>query len=447
MNSQLGFVFMMVMNTIFVLNVIFILQLLFGMKVCSKKIYYVMIGLGFMAMYIAIAAILKVEPMVETFAIYGYMVLCVLILSEGRRIKWVLYTIPGILLEIQWCAVMELFVRLFQLDKYTIMMDGNEYEFLNCMMDILIFFILIFLLNYGKRKGKRIQLNTGETLVLTIFCVFSTMVISIFEMLEDTFHNHSYTISWMFFVIVLNAAVFYGIIYRSHAKYYKELSESFKQQFDSEYTYFKKYKKEQKDIVKFRHDYHNHMVLLEAMLEKGEYEKAKSYFADLSFRGGKSEKRFITGNEIVDIVLNAKQEQLKENQIEVICNGGLEPLRFLEDVDCCILFSNLIDNAIEANNKCSKGRHITIKSTHERAVFMIEVSNRTDGNIQREEDFLITTKKDKERHGIGTRNAFEVIQKYQGEYRFFVRESDFVIQMIFSLDRLSQKSCRWSDEG
>lgn len=43
----------------------------------------------------------------------------------------------------------------------------------------------------------------------------------------------------MFFVIVLNIAVFYGIIYRNHAKYYKELSENFKEQFDSEYAYFK----------------------------------------------------------------------------------------------------------------------------------------------------------------------------------------------------------------
>lgn len=445
MESGLGVIFTIVMNTIFILNVVFLLQLLFGLDICQKKVQYVIIALGFLVMESVVAPIFKVESVVETVAIYGYLILCVLFLSKGHRIRMVLCTIPAILLEIQWTAVMDLIVRMFHLVEFIITVQGQQHKLDDCLMDIILFFILIFVLYQTKRKVERIQLSIGEILALTVFCVFSPMVCGVLELLEDTFHNYAYTLAWVFFMIVLNVAVFYGIIHRNYAKYYKELSGNFKRQFDSEYTYFKEYKKKQKDIVKFRHDYRNHMLLLESMLEKGEYEEARLYLNDLSFRGGEAEKQFITGNEIVDIILNVKQEQFRENQIEVVCSGGLEPLRFLENVDCCILFSNLIDNAIEANNKCTEGRHITIKSTHERAVFMIEVSNRSNGKIQREEDFLVTTKKDSNSHGIGTRNAFEVIRKYQGEYRFFIRESDFVIQMVFSLDRLSQDSNHLSE--
>lgn len=439
MDARMELICSIGLNTIFVLNIILFLQLFFGINLCKRKSQYAAIGIVFIIMNTIIALLFEENSGVQMVAIYGYMVVCTFLISKQNFLKAAFFTMVAILLEIQWSSILELFSKLLGLDTYTISIDGNTTSITYYFSDIIIFLVLIFLLEFTVRKKKQIQLRIGEAVFLFFFCIFSPMIIKIFQLLEDTFQSYSYSLAWMFFVIVLNVAVFYGMIYRNHAKYYKELSENYKEQFHSEYEYFKDYKEKQKDMVKFRHDYCNHMLVLESMLEKGEYQKAKDYFNQLSQRGEKIGKKFLTGNEIVDMLFNAKQQQLEENNIQVICNGGLEPLKFFEDVDCCILFSNLIDNAIEANKKCKQERHITIKSTQKQTIYMLEISNRTEEEPEQEGNMLKTTKKDKTKHGIGTRNAFEVVEKYQGEYRFFVRENDFVVQMIFYFDRLSQK--------
>lgn len=441
MDPKVEFIFSIVLNAVLVINIILFLELFFGISLCKKKSQYAMIGIVFIVMNMMIALIFKDNPWIQTIAIYCYMVICGFLLSKEKFIKVAFFTLVAIVLDIQWTSILELISKLLGLDVYTIVVDGDTDSITYYFLDIILFLLLIFFVGFTKRKKKQIQLSIGEAVFLFFFCIFSPMIIMIFQVLEDTFQNYLYTLSWMFFVILLNVAVFYGIIYRNHAKYYKNLSENFKEQFNSEYAYFKDYKETQKDMVKFRHDYRNHMLLLESMLEKGEYEKAKDYFNQLSERGEKIGKKILTGNEIVDMLFNAKQEQFIENNIQIICNGGLEPLKFMEDVDCCILFSNLIDNAIEANRKCQQKPHLTIKSTQKQGVFMVELSNRTEEKLEREGNFLKTTKEHKEKHGIGTRNAFEIIEKYQGEYRFFIREHDFVMQMIFYTDRLSQSEC------
>lgn len=420
----------------FVMNVIFVLQLLFGMSLCKRISWYCYIGILFIGMDYAVATFFGSESEVSFFAVYGYIVLCAILLSKGQRFRLVLFTVPAILLLIQWDSILELFDRIFLLQKYSITLEGKECAPFYIFSDILIFVVLIFVLSYCMKKSKRLQLTIKEAIFLSCFCIFSTMIIAVFDMFESTFQNYLYSLTWMSFVVIINVAIFYGILYHNYAKKYKMLSENFMEQFNSAYSYFKDYKEQQKEVIKFRHDYHNHMLLLSSMLEKGEYDRAKAYFTELSLSGGGIGKKYITGNEIVDIILNAKQEQLEEASIEIECNGGLEPLQVLEDVDCCILFSNLIDNAIEANRKCNQKHHITIKSTREHSLYMVEISNGTDKTMEKQEN-LLKTYKDGSHHGIGTKNAFAIIGKYQGEYKVFIREQDFVIQMVFPIDRLS----------
>lgn len=213
----------------------------------------------------------------------------------------------------------------------------------------------------------------------------------------------------------------------------------YREQFSSEYDYFKEYKNQQEETAHFRHDWKNHMLLLQGLLENGNYDKAAEYFHTLTAESISSGKRIFTGNEIVDIILSAKMTKIEEEEIAVSCNGGLEPLSFMEDVDVCILFSNLIDNAIEANAKCEGDRFLTIRVSHKPALFMIEVSNSLNGELREKEGYLLSSKEDSAAHGIGTQNIFSVVRKYAGEYSIRVQDKRFIFTMIFPLDRLSQE--------
>ena len=65
-------------------------------------------------------------------------------------------------------------------------------------------------------------------------------------------------------------------------------------------------KKSDEALRRFRHDVKNHAVIMNAMLEQGDFEGAKSFFASLSPELLQSVPRFSTGNSVVDSMLNAQ---------------------------------------------------------------------------------------------------------------------------------------------
>lgn len=234
-------------------------------------------------------------------------------------------------------------------------------------------------------------------------------------------------------IIITGGMVIFITVHRKKVRYYRELSEDYKEQFSEKYSYFQNYKEKQTDIAKFRHDWKNHMLLLQEMLDYGDYEKAKTYFMELSEKTVQGQQKILTGNEIVDLILASKTDELEHNRIKLTCDGRLESFTFMENVDCCILFSNLIDNAIEANLKLETGRYITIITNKTNKLLYVEISNPVEDMAKVIETGFQTTKKESEKHGIGLRNVYEIFRKYHIEYYIITNEQEFSIQMLFEM--------------
>ena len=214
-------------------------------------------------------------------------------------------------------------------------------------------------------------------------------------------------------------------------QYYKKVSEDYKEQFTQEYSYFKEYKEMQSGIKKFRHDWKNHMLLLQEMLNQGEYEKAKRYFIELTERTVQNKQEIFTGNEILDMILASKEDEIERNQIKLICDGRLDTFTFMEDVDCCILFSDLINSAIEANLKLRTERYISIEAHKKDQMLYVKISNPIEDMEEVIETRFQTIKKDAEKQEIVIRDIYGIFRKYHIEYYIMISEREFAIQMLF----------------
>lgn len=418
-------------NMLTAFNILILTQLLFGVPLCRKRSHYPML-MGFFAVLNLICILLFPENTTIQFVlVYGYILLPIVILAKGRRIRAAFSTIPAILVYMQWAGLMEMFDMLLGLDRFAITANEKTLSPLYLLSDVFLFVIILFCLHQSYKKGIVIRLTFIESLILSLFCVFHPLLKDWLLVLENTFDNIFYPVVWVLFILVLNFTIFYAIIHRSYARHYKSVAENYKTQFQEEYAYFKDYKKTQQTVASFHHDWNNHMLLLQGMLSNGDYEKAKTYFHNLTSQSNVSQQKIFTGNEIVDILLNAKMDILQESKISVTCNGGLEALTFMEDVDICILFSNLIDNAIEANQKCDSNRFILIQAASNPEVLILTISNRMNGTVVKSQEALKSTKEDTFLHGIGTQNAFGIIKKYNGEYEIETKEDVFVIKIVF----------------
>lgn len=417
------------LNMFAMLDIWLILSLLFGcdMKVTLRNLSIasgIFIFVEYIDMYV-----FREHEIIVTAVIFAYNVLVTFILTKRNRIKTLLLEIPALLVYAEFGIFIELIEKIMELDDYYI--GAKRLTPSDFVSDILLFAILVLLSRTKVAKTKSIQLTIGEGVVLSLFCLFSPAIVIGLEWFEGMIHEYAYKLVWICFMIILNVAVVYAIAHRKMAAYYRQLSENYKKEFEAEYSFFRDYKEQQEDTIKFRHDWKNHMLLLQEMLEKEEYGKAESYFKELTATTSKSVYKIATGNELVDMILSTKMNVLEENEITLQCKGALSEFNFMKYVDGCILLSNLIDNAVEANIKVKGPHYILLAAKKTERLFYLEIRNPMKGSLKQEDHRILTTKTEKENHGIGLQNVYDILEKYNGEYHIIIKNREYTIQMIF----------------
>lgn len=424
---------MCLVNTFTILNIILIAKYLFGCDMTLNRKALFIIGSLFLALDIVLAIVLSDRAQYLTTAlIYAYIVITVLALTKTHRVKAAFLTFPAVLVYVQWTALASLFEMLFRLDRFYYPYPTTNVTVMDCLIDPLLFILLMLIASYSKKHAFQIQLTLGEGIVISLLCFFLPIAQEIFMILEDYFDNVLYNFAWILFLLALNFAMIYAIAHRKRAQYYKALSENYKEQFDSEYHYFKDYQEGQHDLAKFRHDFNSHMTLLQEMIAKGDYKSAENYFADLTKSIPANAGTILTGNDLIDLLLNARADLLCNEHIDLRCTAPLSGLDFMNEVDCCILFSNLIDNAIEANRKLESGRYIEFIRKQSEQTLYLEIRNPLKEKPLMEDNRYISAKPGGY-HGIGLQNVVEIINKYHGTYRIEEQNNIFSVQILFPL--------------
>lgn len=177
---------------------------------------------------------------------------------------------------------------------------------------------------------------------------------------------------------------------------------------------------------KIRHDMKSQLSCLGRFLEKEEYERAKEYLGELM--GGIQRLNILvsTGNDVVDIVVN---DIVQGENMRLNWKGRIPSKLNMTNAEICILFSNLLKNAAEAVRDVEdKTVNVTIKVKGHH--LLLEESNRSSKPVIIEEGRLKTTKHDKEKHGIGSRNVREIVEKYNGSVSYYFEAQIFRVNII-----------------
>ncbi len=351
-------------------------------------------------------------------------------LAREERIRTALLTALAVFMDVQWGSVGDLVEMLLGVDAYYILVGRSMLSPCLPLFEVLLFIVLLWLRKYAASRRLPLTLSVGERVFLGAFCFFGPVLTAIFVGLEAVFQNPLYNLVWVVFVLALNVAVVYGIVYHKRTVYYRGLSASYKNEFDKEYTYFKEYKDANLEMARFRHDWNNHMIVMQDLFAQGKYQEAQKYFEGLPQVGSATKAKLLTGNETVDTILAAKATLLAQHRIAVKLDGGLGRLKQMEPVDICILFANLLDNAIEALAQYEGERTLLIKVTESPGAMMLVLENPMNGELVWEGEKLKTTKQDAKRHGMGLHNVKEVVTKYGGECEIETKGNLFVVKIM-----------------
>lgn len=169
------------------------------------------------------------------------------------------------------------------------------------------------------------------------------------------------------------------------------------------------------EIRKFRHDIDNHFICMEAMLHYGKTEELVEYFRGLQGEFSVQKKIYLSGNDIVDAILNHDLSSDCDKNVKMTIYGNLPEIKSVSAIDLCTLFSNMLSNAIAAANQCVgvTDAEISIHFSAGNRYFSISMTNSTiSGNVAEQ------NKRKDRNHGYGMNKIKSVLEKYGGSFEY-----------------------------
>ncbi len=196
-------------------------------------------------------------------------------------------------------------------------------------------------------------------------------------------------------------------------------------------------------IRSVKHDMKNHMAVLQNLIRKkysGEDEEIRQYFEGMYQSVEQLDSRVHTGNAVSDAVVGSKFRYAakKVKGIKLDARGFmLSDAVTIKAYDMGIILNNGLDNAIEACIRMREKQpdaeaYITIRSFRAKNMYFIEIENSFDGAVlfHKDSGLPISTKEDKEVHGIGLKNIRKCAVKYGGDMDCIVKGNRFILSVM-----------------
>jgi len=188
------------------------------------------------------------------------------------------------------------------------------------------------------------------------------------------------------------------------------------------------------DLQAFRHDMSNQLIILNHLLEEGKDEEARRQLDQLShFIKGKVIYS-TSGNTIIDGLVNYKLQSVASENIKVETEIVVPEQLNIDIADLVTLLGNLLDNALEALKKVDREQRIlTIKIVFSQERLIGRITNTYCGEIHQKDDKILTSKKEKQKHGYGLSNVEKIIKKYNGYMEIDYANGEFRVDFIIYL--------------
>ncbi len=180
---------------------------------------------------------------------------------------------------------------------------------------------------------------------------------------------------------------------------------------------------------KLRHDMNAHMLALDMMVQKEEWEQLRAYLHQMKETLGETNRNQYTMISAVDAIIHEWHMKAMQCQAEWLWQGTIKVTDEISIFEWCTIFSNLLSNAVEAIEKQTDGGRIEVNvfNIHEKNTIIIK---NTCANISTFDKRPKTTKEDKLFHGLGLKNVEEIVKKHEGSIDYVINDGWFQVEIV-----------------
>ena len=183
-----------------------------------------------------------------------------------------------------------------------------------------------------------------------------------------------------------------------------------------------------------RHDIKHQLFTILKYIDDEKEAEAKEYIGVLTNNYLPHILSYIdTGNTVFDSIVNAKIAVCNQKHIfmEVNIKNGTD--LHISPAEIAVMFGNLLDNAIEAA-WFTDDKRITLDIHTNENYLIISVKNSIKSSVLQTNEELVTSKNDKELHGIGIKSVKNIVNKYNGMIQFYEEENQFCCHIMIAIN-------------
>lgn len=185
---------------------------------------------------------------------------------------------------------------------------------------------------------------------------------------------------------------------------------------------------------KLRHDLSNYTRTLNILIDSGHYQEVKSCTQRLQNDLAASPQIQYCAHPVVNAVLYQKLTQVRARNIAVEVQLVISDACGVEAADLIGLFSNLLDNAMEACAQVEDGPWISLSDRHSGNFYTITMRNSKQNTpLPVVDGRPVTQKVDRENHGLGLEILEEIAQRYGGALSVHDEGACFVSIILLQL--------------
>lgn len=314
-----------------------------------------------------------------------------------------------------------------------------EYQITERMVFVLSLVICYYIVSLVKIKiDNRLAVLGTQSLIhfpvlmIMLFAIICFLIqIYKYELSEEILTGIENAICGIFMLVLIINMISFEIFKISifQAKEYAE-EKARLEMYEMQRAHYRLTTEQIKKLSALRHDFRNHLYVIAERIRREEKDEAIAYIDKIGATIQEASNIIVAENEILATILTVKNMICKNKDIEFQCKISCEKL-FIEDMDLNTVVSNLMDNAIEASEKCEKGkRKITFKIKDVKQFIAIECCNTCKEKSAEKRYIFQTTKDNKEEHGYGIENIKETVEKYGGRAEFSSMDGVFCAKIM-----------------
>ena len=192
------------------------------------------------------------------------------------------------------------------------------------------------------------------------------------------------------------------------------------------------------DLRCIRHDLKNQYAYMQILLSEKRYEELDDYFQKFQENMPAQLNLIDCGNHTVNTVLNMEFSKFRAEQIQVEHQLVVPPTLPFPDGEICSVLTNLLDNAYDECRRLLKdgwqSAKVRIEIYPHQSYLYLRCMNSTDRTgLEHLGTGLLTTKRDKQLHGYGTRIIAKIAEKYNGCAQYQLENEMFVAQVMMDM--------------